>query len=59
MKLECNKNIAIFSKKIKKTNYRYIIKSGLYKFHHLGFDTVIAKDAQHMRNPSYTRNQSK
>jgi hypothetical protein len=30
-----------------------------HNFHRLGFDTVKAEDAQYMRNPSYTGNQSK
>jgi len=40
--------------------YIYIyLKSARCNVHQLGFDTVKAEDAQHMRNPSYTGNQSK
>jgi len=39
--------------------FSHIIKSTHSCLHHSGFVTVKAEDAQHMRNPSYTGNQSK
>jgi len=37
----------------------HIIKGVRCNLHRLGVATVKAEDAQHMRNPSYTGNQSK